>query len=84
MPKNRKKENIGLPARWRLVHGAYYFQVPPGLEDLWDGKKMFRLGKTMPEAYREWAKRLDSNDKAKEALINYAHEANADQIFLNC
>ena len=63
MPKVRKRENLGLPARWRLTHRAYYFQVPPGLEDLWDGKKTYRLGKTLPEAYREWAKRLNSDEK---------------------
>lgn len=44
MPRARKKENQGLPARWRFVHGAYYYEVPRGLESLWDGKKKFRLG----------------------------------------
>jgi integrase len=60
----RNAENRGLPARWRLYHGAYYYFVPPGLESLWDGKKQFRLGKTLPEAYRVWSGRLDSQDKA--------------------
>jgi integrase len=64
MPKPRNIENRGLPARWQHIHGAYYFQVPPGLEDLWDGKKKFRLGKTLPEAYKVWADRLGSMDKA--------------------
>jgi integrase len=63
MPRPRKAENKGLPARWRLVHGAYYYQVPPGLEDLWDGKKQFRLGKTLSEAYRVWAARVEATDK---------------------
>lgn len=65
MPRKRNAENRGLPARWRLVHGAYYYQVPPGLEDLWDGKKTFRLGKTLPEAYRIWADRVGNQDKAR-------------------
>ena len=64
MPRPRSPENRGLPARWRLYHGAYYYFVPPGLESLWDGKKQYRLGKTLPEAYRAWAERLDSLDKA--------------------
>lgn len=64
MPKPRNKENKGLPSRWRLVHGAYYFQVPPGLEFMWDGKKLFRLGKTLPEAYKIWAMKVDANTKA--------------------
>lgn len=64
MPRKRSPENVGLPARWRFAHGAYYFQVPPGLEPFWDGKKTFRLGKTLPEAYRIWSARVDANDKA--------------------
>jgi integrase len=60
MPRKRKVENKGLPARWRLVHGAYYFQVPPRLEYQWDGKKLFRLGKTLPEAYRTWSSRIET------------------------
>jgi integrase len=64
MPKPRNAENKGLPARWQHTHGAYYFQVPPGLEAAWDGKKKFRLGKTLPEAYKVWADRLGAIDKA--------------------
>ena len=60
MPKKRRPENKGLPVRWQFTHGAYYFRVPPGLEHRWENKKRFRLGKTLPESYREWAKRLDS------------------------
>lgn len=59
MPRKRNPENIGLPKRWRHFRGAYFYQVPRGLEHLWDGKKSFRLGKTLPEAYREWATRLE-------------------------
>jgi integrase len=59
-PRKRNIENTGLPKRWRLTHGAYYYQVPPGLETLWDGKKLFRLGKTLPEAYRTWSARLET------------------------
>lgn len=65
MPRQRNSENKGLPARWRLIHGAYYYQVPPGLEAQWDGKKQFRLGKTLPEAYKVWADRLGSMEKVQ-------------------
>lgn len=68
-------ENKGLPARWKLYHGAYYYQVPPGLESSWDGKKTFRLGKTLPEAYRAWADRIGHQDKASnigQLLDRYA------------
>lgn len=64
MPKARNPENRGLPARWKHAHGSYYYQVPPGLEAAWDGKKQFRLGKTLPEAYRVWADRIASPEKA--------------------
>lgn len=58
MARPRNKENAGLPKRWRHVHGGYYYQVPPGQESNWDGKKTFRLGATLPEAYGTWAERL--------------------------
>lgn len=65
MPRARKPENQGLPKRWRHVHGAYYYQVPPGQEGAWDGKKTFRLGANLPEAYKVWAERLQVVDHAK-------------------
>ena len=51
MPRARLSVNKGLPARWSIRRGAYYYAVPPGHEDTWDGKKLFRLGKTQAEAY---------------------------------
>jgi len=77
MPKPRKPENKGLPARWMTDHGAYYFCVPPGLEMKWDGKKLFRLGKTLPEAYAKWAERVDNNNNIQtiaELLDRYLIE----------
>jgi integrase len=64
MPRPRRPENRGLPSRWRFDHGAYYYQVPIGAEGAWDGKRSFRLGKTLPEAYRTWADRIGSVDHA--------------------
>jgi len=64
MAPKRKAENKGLPARWKLQHGAYYYRVPPGLEMLWDDKQFFRLGKTLPEAYKVWADKIGSSEKA--------------------
>lgn len=64
MPKPRKTENKGLPARWRLLHGAYYYRVPLGMESQWEGKQLYRLGKTLPEAYKVWADKLGTNDNA--------------------
>lgn len=58
MPLPRKRENRGLPARWRLKHGAVYYRVPPGQEHLWDAKQEFRLGADTVEAYGVWAERV--------------------------
>ncbi|WP_195724687.1 integrase [Herbaspirillum sp. CAH-3] len=77
MPRKRNPENRGLPARWQLIHGAYYYQVPPGLEARWDGKKKFRLGGTLPEAYKTWAARLEHSGNAEtvaQLLDRYALE----------
>lgn len=59
-PRKRNPENDGLPKRWKAEHGAYFYQVPKGLESAWDGKKKFRLGTTLHEAYKVWAERLQS------------------------
>ena len=53
MPR-KPSENQHWPPRWRQHHGAIYYQVPPGSEDVWDGKRMYRLGKTEPEAWASW------------------------------
>ena len=78
MPRARNKENHGLPARWRHRNGAYYYQVPPGLESMWDGKKEFRLGKSLPEAYKAWGERMGAHDgkvyTVSTLLDRYAHE----------
>lgn len=65
MPRKRNPENAGLPKRWKFQHGAYYYQVPRGLEEKWNGKKLFPLGKNLSDAYREWASRLETIEAAK-------------------
>ena len=59
MPKSRLKENKGLPARWVFTHGAYYYRVPAGQKSQWEGKSKFRLGKSLPEAYKAYSKKID-------------------------
>lgn len=61
MPKARNKENSGLPERWRVTNGVYYYRVPPGLEHMWDGKKEFRLGDKLQEASAVWSERLKAD-----------------------
>lgn len=75
MARKRNPENKGLPARWRFTRNAYYYQVPPGCEHEWDGKMTFKLGKTLSEAYRTWADRIDTPFKVHtigELLDHYA------------
>jgi integrase len=65
MPRKRGKENVGLPSRWRKKPSGYYYQVPPGLEHQWEGKKTYKLGTTISEAYRCWATRMENLPDAK-------------------
>lgn len=56
--KRTLPENKGLPERWRFRYNAYYYQVPKAVRHHWDGKSEFRLGKTLPEAHKTFAKRI--------------------------
>lgn len=73
-PRNkRNRENAGLPDRWRYRHGAYYYRVPPGMEQYWDGKKEFRLGSSLAEAHRVYAIRIggfEGNLKTMKQLFH--------------
>ena len=64
MARQRNKENRGLPKRWRWNDGSIRYLVPKGQENHWDGKKEFRLGKTLAEAHRTYAGRIASVDGA--------------------
>jgi len=63
-PKKRNKENNPLPKGWRFRYGTYWYRVPPGLEREWDNKKEFRLGKSLAEAYKVWAERIQPDTSA--------------------
>lgn len=65
MPRKRLLENKGLPQRWRFKNNAYYYAVPKEVMHLWDNKQLFRLGKTLSEAYRKWSERVESVDNIK-------------------
>lgn len=77
MPPKRKPEHRGLPARWVHKHGAYHYRVPAGFEARWGGRRWFRLGSTLPEAYKAWAERIGNLDKVRtiaDLLDRYAME----------
>lgn len=70
MPRQRRKVNQSLPARWTFRHGAYYYRVPDGMSHQWDGKKSYyRLGGSLSEALRAWADKVDKPESA-ESISN--------------
>ena len=75
--KRTDPKNKGLPQRWRYTRNAYYYQVPPGLEPKWDGKKTFKLGVTLSEAHRTWAERIEISKNVRtvsDLLERYSDE----------
>jgi len=64
MARQRNKDHRGLPKRWRWKNGAYRYLVPNGQEGHWDGKREFKLGKTLAEAHRVFGGRIASVDGA--------------------
>ena len=71
MPRTRNSENCGYPKSWRYRYDAYYYRVPKGQEQLWDGKREFHLGHSLGEAAAEWAKRVHQieHDATVDALL---------------
>jgi integrase len=66
MPRKRTiKNHKGLPTGWRYYHGSYRYQVPKSQRHNWDGKTQFTLGKTLTDAYRVWAERVEIQKDAK-------------------
>lgn len=77
MVRKRNAENKGLPSRWVVKYGAYYYCVPKGMEPAWDGKKWFRLGKSLSESHAEFARRVGLQENAHtigQLLDRYAIE----------
>lgn len=71
MPKARKEINNGLPERWSIRHGAYYYSVKPGHEKFWEFKQLYRLGGTFEEALETFSRigsRTDHDDIPHEKL----------------
>jgi hypothetical protein len=65
MSRAKNKVNLGLPTGWQLISDNYYFQVPPGMKSAWDDRDWFFLGKSLPEAFRVWAKRMEVSVSVK-------------------
>lgn len=62
-PRKRSAENRGLPARWVRKHGAYYYLPPQDVRHIWDGKAWFKLGRTLPEAFKTWGQRAGAPER---------------------
>ena len=61
----RKAANKGLPARWSIRRGKYYYEPPRGMEHCWDGKRLFPSGFSYQEALRAFADRMLPEPVAK-------------------
>lgn len=57
--KRTNRDHAGLPPRWAKRSSTYYYRPAPGERHRWDNKHWFRLGKTLGEAHREFAKHAD-------------------------
>lgn len=66
----RSRQNLGLPARWRYRKGLYWYRVPVDVKHLWDNKTEFRLGVTLPEAFRVYAERLGSAEALRPVTMD--------------
>lgn len=64
MPRPRSQINADLPKRWTLHHGAYFYQVPQGMEKHWNHKRKFRLGDTLEEAQQTFELMLAKSKQA--------------------
>ena len=67
-PQTRNKENQGLPRGWRFLRNAYYYKVPKGMEEFWDGKQTFKLGDSLAEAHLEFAKRFEATTAQRKTI----------------
>ena len=76
--ENAPKRIEACPRDGANTTGRTYYQVPPGQESQWDGRKQFRLGATLGEAATEWAKRMSAAERpvthVRELLERYALE----------
>ena len=69
MPKARLPQNKALPKRWSLRRGVYYYAVPSGDEHNWNGRQLFRLGRTWEEASATWRERTGARTWRKGDLL---------------
>ena len=71
MPRARLTKNLGLPPRSHWHHGAIHYMVPRGQEPAWDGRKKFRLGKTVAEAFKTYSSRISAIENATPEVAAY-------------
>lgn len=58
-PKDRKKQNKGLPERWRVVNGTYYYMPREAERPFFDNVKFEKsLGNHLGRALEEWGRRM--------------------------
>lgn len=70
MPRARLTKNKGFPTGWRRRGNSIYYMVPRGLEHHWDGKREFKLGGNVAEAYRTWAERIPDLERGSLRFVS--------------
>lgn len=57
MAQRKRRARTSTPSRWYQKAGTWYYDVPVDLREQWDGRRWFRLGRTLNEAYETWFRR---------------------------
>ena len=65
MPKPRTKDDKKLPKYWRFKDNVYRLRIPEHLRKDYEGKTEISLGRTLHEAYANFAKMHDSDETVK-------------------
>lgn len=67
--KKKSTKSTSLPDHWTFKHGAYWYRIPARHRPAMEGKRWYRLGKTLGEAYREFGN-LPIHDDETVRLIS--------------
>ncbi len=74
MPPKRLSTNNGLPKRWRIKNGWYWYRPRENEKPLFKNKGEFPLGKTYASAMKTFSMRisvLDETENLQDILIKY-------------
>jgi integrase len=67
--KKRGDMKSTLPNHWEFKHGAYWYRVPARHREAMGGKRWYRLGKSLPDAYRGFAELPIHDDNESVRMV---------------